>query len=194
MLCPPRKYNKTDIPQALINWCTHLPTFLHSSLTEVYFLGFSWGNQREVHRNTHKACSGQGVRPARNRNSCLKIHRGFSLKSKFNCSFWLGQNFHLEFVTFGASKSKSPYKWFMYCFIQWGGPCSSFEPKCIESMNRINKSNQWIESMNRINASNQWVESINWINKSSQWIESINRIDKTTQWIESMHRINESNQ
>ena len=47
-----------------------------NSLTEVYFLGFSWGIKEESPRNTHKACLGQRCRPARDREGpfkkCLK--------------------------------------------------------------------------------------------------------------------------
>ena len=66
------------------------------SLTEVYFLGFSWSIKEGVHRKTHKACSGQGRQPARSRKGCFKIHRGFSLKVKKVYSFIRAENFALE--------------------------------------------------------------------------------------------------
>ena len=66
------------------------------SLTEVYFLGFSWTFKRVYTENTHKAWSGFCGRPARDRSSNFKIHRGFSSKSIFISCFITGENFSLE--------------------------------------------------------------------------------------------------
>ena len=65
------------------------------SLTEVYFLGFSWVSKEEA-GVTHKACRGQGGRPARSRGGPFEIRRGFSLKPKFWHTF-----LHMQKSLFG---------------------------------------------------------------------------------------------
>ena len=77
-----------------------LRMFMDFSLTEVYFLGFSWESKEEG-RKTHKACRGQYRRPARGRGCCFEIRRGFSLKPKFWHKKQQAQKVYLVFVGFG---------------------------------------------------------------------------------------------
>ena len=79
------------------------------SLTEVYFLGFSWTFKRVYTENTHKAWSGFCGRPARDRNSNFKIHRGFSSKSFFkkNTKKWKNRLFFQRKI---FARDKTLYK------------------------------------------------------------------------------------
>ena len=145
----------------------------NGSLTEVYFLGFSWGFKEGVHRNTHKACSGQHGRPARDRKGTLKNRRVLPSKSKFKSRFMWGEKFFTVFVEpmafacvfllfENAARKKCFYTWSSRVFFHLNTLVGSKKLFCwlifvqwIEWNSRINESNEIVESMNRVNESNQ---------------------------------------
>ena len=173
----------------------------HCSLTEVYFLGFSWRSKEGLRENTHKACSGHCGGPARVHKGPLKIRRVLPSKSKFTSSFCLAEKFatvkirvwrfwtHFPIVLKWPSKKMFCWLIFVHVFT-FIFRCSSKKLFCwlifvhVFTLTISLKGALFTCTMNRIKASNEWIESMNGNNESNQWIEPTNRINESNHWVE----------